>query len=157
MDSIQRIFNLVSESSHMKKKKVSKKASKKSKKMKGMVGPTPKGAANRYDHDSFGKVNASTEIAHILNLIKEAYQDELISEEAFLAIADPILRSLMEVKYQGTEQKGTVTAGPKGRTKIVTGPKAKGLNVAARRRLTREYGSGVGNPPEGTPITYSKK
>ena len=83
----------------MKKKKVSKKASKKSKKMKGMVGPTPKGAANRYDHDSFGKVNASTEIAHILNLIKEAYQDELISEEAFLAIADPILRSLMEEEH----------------------------------------------------------
>lgn len=97
-----------------------------------MVGPTPKGKANRYDHESFGmteakklspkqkkiarvagspdkidapdlaalraerKVNASTEIVNILNLIKEAYQDELISEEAFLAIADPIMRSLVE-------------------------------------------------------------
>jgi hypothetical protein len=94
--------------------------------MKGMVGPTPKGAANRYDHDSFGKVNASTEIAHILNLIKEAYQDELISEEAFLAIADPILRSLMEQdttpeelsnlrrEYAGHGQKTTKRSNKKG-------------------------------------------
>lgn len=123
MDSLNRIFAAIQESSHMSKKK---------KKTKGMVGPTPKGKANRYDHDSFGmteakklspkqkkiatvagspdkidaadlaalrakrKVNASTEIVNILNLIKEAYQDELISEEAFLAIADPIMRSLVE-------------------------------------------------------------
>jgi hypothetical protein len=38
----------------------------------------------------------SKEVIAILDLIKEAYQEELISEEAFLAIADPILRSLME-------------------------------------------------------------
>jgi hypothetical protein len=38
----------------------------------------------------------SSEIVTVLSILKEAYQDDLISEEAFLAIADPILRSLME-------------------------------------------------------------
>lgn len=114
MDSLNRIFAAIQESSHMSKKK------------------KKKGGKNRYDSSSFGmhearklspkqkkiarvagspdkidaadlaalrakrKVNASTEITNILNLIKEAYQDELISEEAFLAIANPILRSLKE-------------------------------------------------------------
>ena len=123
MDSLNRIFNSINEAKKVKNKK------------KGMVGPTPKGSANRYDSGSFGmkaesshlspkqekiakvagdptkidaadlaalrsgkkkKVNASTEIIQVLDLLKEAYQDELISEEAFLAIADPIMRSLME-------------------------------------------------------------
>lgn len=96
MDSLSRIFGLVNEA-------------KKSKKGKACIPThhekkggeeTPKGAENCYDHDhkpkSKKKVNASTEVVTILNLIKEAYQDELISEEAFLAIADPIMRSLME-------------------------------------------------------------
>lgn len=157
MDSLNRIFASINEA---KKKK------------KGMVGPTPKGKANRYDHDSFGmqkeaheypgmpfhqgehdyaetqkenrrqarlkalkgvkkkplspkqrkiagmagnpnkidaadlaklrkrgkKVNASTEIAAILNIIKEAYEDDLISEEAFLTIADPVVKLLSEGK-----------------------------------------------------------
>jgi hypothetical protein len=123
MDSLNRIFNSINEA---------KKAKAKSK--KGMVGETPKGAANRYDHDSFGMKaesshmgkkkkkklignqhkldqdkdgilttrdfkmlrGESSEIVTVLSILKEAYQDDLISEEAFLAIADPILRSLME-------------------------------------------------------------
>jgi hypothetical protein len=123
MDSLNRIFNSINEA---------KKAKAKSK--KGMVGETPKGAANRYDHDSFGMKaesshmgkkkrkklignqhkldqdkdgtltkkdfkmlrGESSEIVTVLSILKEAYQDELISEEAFLAIADPIMRSLME-------------------------------------------------------------
>jgi len=107
MDSLNRIFASINEA---KKAKTAKKKSGKGKgKGKAMI-PThhegkggqksPLGSANCYDHDhkpkAGKKVNASTEIANILNLIKEAYQDELISEEAFLAIADPILRSLME-------------------------------------------------------------
>ena len=78
-------------------------------------------------------VNASTEIANILNLIKEAYQDELISEEAFLAIADPILRSLMEEdtpeeisnlrrEYAGHGKKTTKRSNKKGGGKV---PKRK--------------------------------
>jgi hypothetical protein len=63
------------------------------------------------------KVNASTEIANILNLIKEAYQDELISEEAFLAIADPIVNSLMEEAPSGEK----ASAGPDGPKKVTTG------------------------------------
>jgi hypothetical protein len=123
MDSLNRIFNSINEA---------KKAKAKSK--KGMVGETPKGAANRYDHDSFGMKaesshmgkkkkkklignqhkldqdkdgilttrdfkmlrGESSEIVTVLSILKEAYQDDLISEEAFLAIADPIMRSLME-------------------------------------------------------------
>jgi len=42
MNSLNRIFGLINEAKKAKKKK------------KGMVGPTPKGKANRYDHDSFG-------------------------------------------------------------------------------------------------------
>ena len=114
MDSLNRIFASINEA---KKKK------------KGMVGSTPKGKANRYDHDSFGMQaeskkakgligkqhkldrnkngrldkedfkmlrGESSEIVTVLSILKEAYQDELISEEAFLAIADPIMRSLLE-------------------------------------------------------------
>lgn len=51
------------------------------------------------------KVNASTEIVQVLGLLKEAYEDELISEEAFLAIADPIMRSLSEVTFPDTYEK----------------------------------------------------
>ena len=130
MDSLNRIFNSINEA---------KKAKAKSK--KGMVGETPKGAANRYDHDSFGmkaesshmgkkkkligkqgrldrnkngRLDAqdfkmlrgeSSEIVTVLSILKEAYQDELISEEAFLAIADPIMRSLMEVNFPDTFEK----------------------------------------------------
>ena len=125
MDSLDRIFKSINESSHMGKKK--------SKKM---------GEKNRYDSSSFGmkaeatlspkqkkiagiagnknkidatdlamlrkkgrKVNASTEIVQVLGLLKEAYEDELISEEAFLAIADPIMRSLSEVTFPDTYEK----------------------------------------------------
>ena len=124
MDSLDRIFRSINESSHMGKKKA-KKMSKK----------------NRYDSSSFGmkaeatlstkqqkiaaiagnkkkidakdlamlrskrKVNASTEIVQVLGLLKEAYEDELISEEAFLAIADPIMRSLSEVTFPDTYEK----------------------------------------------------
>lgn len=76
----------------------SKKLSKKQKKIARMAGDPNKidSADLAALRASKKKVNASTEIMNILNLIKEAYQDELISEEAFLAIADPIMRSLME-------------------------------------------------------------
>ena len=109
MDSLDRIFGFVNEA-----KKAKAKAKGKGKAMipthKETPGgkKTPVGTANPYDHDhkpKKGKVNASTEIATILNLIKEAYQDELISEEAFLAIADPIMRSLMEVTFPDTYEK----------------------------------------------------
>ena len=125
MDSINRIFKSINESSHMGKKKAKK-----------------MGKKNRYDSSSFGmkaeatlspkqkkiagiagnkkkidspdlamlrrkgrKVNASTEIVQVLGLLKEAYEDELISEEAFLAIADPIMRSLSEVTFPDTYEK----------------------------------------------------
>ena len=117
MDSLNRVFASINEA---KKAKTAKKKSGKGKgKGKAMI-PThhegkggqksPLGSANCYDHDhkpkAGKKVNASTEIANILNLIKEAYQDELISEEAFLAIADPIMRSLMnEVTFPDTYEK----------------------------------------------------
>jgi hypothetical protein len=134
MDSLNRIFGLINEAKKAKNKK------------KGMVGPTPKGKANRYDSGSFGmkaesshmgkkKKNQhkklignqhkldqdedgilttkdfkmlrgeSSEIVTVLTILKEAYQDELISEEAFLAIADPIMRSLMEVTFPDTFEK----------------------------------------------------
>lgn len=124
MDSLDRIFRSINESSHMGKKKAKK-----------------VGKKNRYDSSSFGmkaeatlstkqqkiaaiagnkkkidakdlamlrskrKVNASTEIVQVLGLLKEAYEDELISEEAFLAIADPIMRSLSEVTFPDTYEK----------------------------------------------------
>ena len=131
MDSLDRIFKSINESSHMGKKKAKK-----------------MGKKNRYDSSSFGmkaearlspkqmgiagiaepkneigandlsklrrmgrmgrkgrKVNASTEIVQVLGLLKEAYEDELISEEAFLAIADPIMRSLSEVTFPDTYEK----------------------------------------------------
>jgi hypothetical protein len=167
MDSLNRIFASINEA------KKAKKAKKKSGKGKGnpMI-PThkekkggqksPLGSANPYDHNhkqkAGKKVNASTEIANILNLIKEAYQDELISEEAFLAIADPILRSLMEeLKYEGTPEEGEVTAGPKGRTKKVTGERAAGVHKAAKRRVSREFGPEAANPPKGSKLYYGKK
>ena len=65
------------------------------------------GNQHKLDMDKNGKLtakdfsmlrNESKEIIAILDLIKEAYQEELISEEAFLAIADPIMRSLIEKK-----------------------------------------------------------
>lgn len=97
MDSVNRIFNLVNEA-----KKGKGKAMIPSHHEKKGGEKTPKGAENCYDHDhkpkSKKKVNASTEVVTILNLIKEAYQDELISEEAFLAIADPIMKSLTKSK-----------------------------------------------------------
>ena len=136
MDSLDRIFKSINESSHMGKKKAKKMGKKKAKKM---------GKKNRYDSSSFGmkaeatlssnqmkiagiaapkkkigandlsmlrkmgrkgrKVNASTEIVQVLGLLKEAYEDELISEEAFLAIADPIMRSLSEVTFPDTYEK----------------------------------------------------
>lgn len=76
---------------------------------KGLVGNQ-----HRLDKNKDGKLTdvdfkmlrgESKEIITILNLIKEAYQDDLISEEAFLAIADPILRSLMEVTFPDTYEK----------------------------------------------------
>jgi len=154
MDSLNRIFELINEA-------------KKKKRKKGMVGSTPKGKANRYDHDSFGmqcesshkkkkkkkfkklvgKQNKldrnkngkldkqdfkmlrgeSSEIVTVLSILKEAYQDELISEEAFLAIADPIMRSLMNEEE-----------GPK---KVVMGtikPKVLGTAKGRRKRIHAE-------------------
>jgi hypothetical protein len=158
MDSLNRIFNSINEA---------KKAKAKSK--KGMVGETPKGAANRYDHDSFGmkaesshmgkkkkligkqgrldrnkngRLDAqdfrmlrgeSSEIVTVLSILKEAYQDELISEEAFLAIADPIMRSLMEVTFPDTFEKEALDdaeeedakAKSNGPKRVKKGPKPK--------------------------------
>lgn len=103
------------------------------------------------------KVNASTEVVHILGIIKEAYEDELISEEAFLALADPIIRSLQEMHYSGTPTQGKITAGRKGRTKTVSGKKAAGIYTAAKRRVTKEFGSEEATPPKGAELHYSKK
>lgn len=116
MSSLNRIFASIQESSHVKKKK--KKSTGKTpvgkanrydhdsfgvneakKKPKGLIGKQ-----KNIDRNKNGKLDAedfrmlrgeSKEVITILNLLKEAYQDELISEEAFLAIADPILRSLL--------------------------------------------------------------
>lgn len=103
------------------------------------------------------KVNASTEIIQVLDLLKEAYQDELISEEAFLAIADPIMRSLMnEVKYEGTSETGVVIGGLKGRTRELTGKRAAGVHAAVQKRVSGEFGSEAANPPKGSKLYYSK-
>jgi hypothetical protein len=113
MDSFNRIFTSIQESSHKTKKKKSKKnrydsssfgmqaesrLSAKQKKIAKIAGnPNKIDATDLAMLRKKGKrVNASTEIVGILSLLKEAYQDELISEEAFLAIADPIMRSLLE-------------------------------------------------------------
>lgn len=145
MDSLDRIFNLINEAKKpkMKKGKACIPTSKKPPKGK----PTPKGAANRYDSASFGKsgkkVNASTEIANILNLIKEAYQDELISEEAFLAIADPIMRSLMEEeKEPGYEGHGTPTMKRSRSGQMVPKPKTtpaagEALGASIRKKAAK--------------------
>jgi hypothetical protein len=91
------------------------------------------------------KVNASTEVANILNLIKEAYQDELISEEAFLAIADPIMRSLMEVTFPDTfEKEGLDDAeeeDAKAKDKKPSPPKnPKKARSSFHRRIKRPQG-----------------
>ena len=169
MDSLNRIFAAIQESSHMSKKK---------KKTNGMVGPTPKGKANRYDHDSFGMKSESKipvqkpppkggkykpkpppkdiwikrkikeDVVQILGLLKEAYEDELISEEAFLAIADPIMRSLVEgrsVNFPDTyemedlddaEEEGTPKLSPKQReiAKVAGNPKKIGADDLAALR-----------------------
>jgi len=116
MDSLDRIFEFVNEASYMSKKKKSKKMSKKNRYDSGSFGMQAEsshmkkkkkliGKQHRLDRNKNGKLDSedfrmlrgeSKEVIAILDLIKEAYQEELISEEAFLAIADPILRSLME-------------------------------------------------------------
>ena len=165
MDSLDRIFGFINEA-------------KKAKKKKGMVGPTPKGKANRYDHDSFGmkaeskipvqkpppkggkykpkpppkdiwiKRKIKEDVVQILGLLKEAYEDELISEEAFLAIADPIMRSLVEgrsVNFPDTyemedlddaEEEGTPKLSPKQReiAKVAGNPKKIGADDLAALR-----------------------
>jgi len=161
MDSLNRIFGLINEAKKAKKK--------------GMVGPTPKGKANRYDHDSFGMQaesshmkkklignqhkldrnknkrldkrdfkmirGESSEIVTVLSILKEAYQDELISEEAFLAIADPIMRSLMnEVTFPDTYEKEELDdaeeGGPK---KVVKGTKKPQVSGTAEERRKRRH------------------
>jgi len=130
MDSLDRIFKSINESSHMGKKKA-KKMGKKNRydsssfgmKAEATLSPkqlSPKqkkiagtaGDKNKIDAKDLAmlrrkgrKVNASTEIVQVLGLLKEAYEDELISEEAFLAIADPIMRSLSEVTFPDTYEK----------------------------------------------------
>ncbi len=77
------------ESSHMKKKK----------KLIGKQTKLDRNKNGELDAEDFRMLRGeSKEIIAILDLIKEAYQEELISEEAFLAIADPIMRSLIEKK-----------------------------------------------------------
>jgi hypothetical protein len=112
MDSLNRIFNSINEAKKVKKKKnrydsgsfgmkaESRRLSPKQERLAALAGkPDEIDAADLAEVRRRGKkkkVNASTEIIQVLDLLKEAYQDELISEEAFLAIADPIMRSLME-------------------------------------------------------------
>lgn len=163
MDSLNRIFGLINEAKKAKNKK------------KGMVGPTPKGKANRYDSGSFGMQaesshmkkrlignqhkldrnkngrldkkdfkmlrGESSEIVTVLSILKEAYQDELISEEAFLAIADPIMRSLMnEVTFPDTYEKEDLddaqAGGPK---KVVKGTKKPQVSGTAEERRKRRH------------------
>jgi hypothetical protein len=161
MDSLNRIFDSINEAKKAKKKK------------KGMVGPTPKGKANRYDHDSFGMQaesshmkkligkqhkldrnknkrldkqdfkmirGESSEIVTVLSILKEAYQDELISEEAFLAIADPIMRSLMnEVTFPDTYEKEDLDdAEDEGPKKVVKGTKKPKVSDTAEERRKKK-------------------
>lgn len=124
MDSLDRIFKSINESSHMGKKKAKKNRydsssfgmkaeatlSKKQMGIAGIAKPKKKIGDNdlsmlRKMGRKGRKVNASTEIVQVLGLLKEAYEDELISEEAFLAIADPIMRSLSEVTFPDTYEK----------------------------------------------------
>jgi len=80
-------FGMHVESSHMKKKK----------KLIGKQHRLDRNKNGKLDSQDFKMLRGeSKEIIAILDLIKEAYQEELISEEAFLAIADPIIRSLIE-------------------------------------------------------------
>jgi hypothetical protein len=160
MDSLDRIFKSINESSHMGKKKAKK-----------------MGKKNRYDSSSFGmkaeatlspkqqkiaaiagnkkkvdakdlamlrrkgrKVNASTEIVQVLGLLKEAYEDELISEEAFLAIADPIMRSLSEVTFPDTYEKEDLDdAEAEGPKKVVKGTKKPKVSGTAEERRKRRH------------------
>jgi hypothetical protein len=152
-------FGMKAESSHMGKKK--------NKKLTGNPHKKLIGNQHKLDQDEDGILTTrdfkmlrgeSSEIVTVLSILKEAYQDELISEEAFLAIADPIMRSLMnEVKYEGTPEEGVVTAGSKGRTRKVTGPKAAGVYKAAKRRVSGEFGPEAANPPKGSKLYYGKK
>jgi hypothetical protein len=81
--------SMQTESSHMKKKK----------KLIGKQAKLDRNKNGELDTEDFRMLRGeSKEIIAILDLIKEAYQEELISEEAFLAIADPIMRSLIEKK-----------------------------------------------------------
>ena len=83
--------SMQNESSHMKKKK--------KKKLIGNQTKLDRNKNGELDTEDFRMLRGeSKEIIAILDLIKEAYQEELISEEAFLAIADPIMRSLIEKK-----------------------------------------------------------
>jgi hypothetical protein len=88
------------------------------------------------------KVNASTEIVQVLGLLKEAYEDELISEEAFLAIADPIMRSLSEVTFPDTYEKEDLddaeAEGPKKVVKGIKKPKVSGTAEERRKRRHSE-------------------
>ena len=141
MDSLDRIFKSINESSHMGKKKA-KKTGKKNRydsssfgmkaesKMPTKSKPTdmttyPMGSAGPRTRTPVSKKEweekrqfprgrsmpgvlrkkIGEDVIQILGIIKEAYEDELISEEAFLAIADPIMRSLMEVTFPDTYEK----------------------------------------------------
>lgn len=122
-----------------------KKLSKKQMKIAGMAGDPKKIDSADLAALRAGKkkVNASTEIANILNLIKEAYQDELISEEAFLAIADPIMRSLMEEeKEPGHEGHGIRTTKRSRRGEKVPKPRTtpaagQALGASIRKKAAK--------------------
>jgi hypothetical protein len=162
MDSLNRIFGLINEAKKAKKAKKKKNRydsgsfgmqaesdhlSQNQKRLASLAGkPNEIDAADLAEVRRRGrkkKVNASTEIANILNLIKEAYQDELISEEAFLAIADPIMRSLMnEVTFPDTYEKEDLddaeAEGPKKVVKGIKKPKVSGTAEERRKRRHTE-------------------
>lgn len=75
------------------------------------------------------RVEDSTEIITVLSILKEAYQDDLISEEAFLTIADPIVRSL-------TEKKRPQVPMDQGRERNLISKK-KDINLSKKKKLPK--------------------
>ena len=127
MDSLDRIFGFINEAKKRGKAKAMIPTHHEKKGDKKNFGTGKKNRYD-HDHDSFGMKSESKipvqkpppkggkykpkpppkdiwikrkikeDVVQILGLLKEAYEDELISEEAFLAIADPIIKSLAEGK-----------------------------------------------------------
>ena len=156
MNSLNRIFGLINEAKKAKKAKKKKnrydsgsfgmqaESSHMKKRLIGNQHKLDRNKNKRLDKKDFKMLRGeSSEIVTVLSILKEAYQDELISEEAFLAIADPIMRSLMnEVTFPDTYEKEDLddaeAEGPKKVVKGIKKPKVSGTAEERRKRRHAE-------------------